>query len=245
MRLKVSLDCNNLTLPMKNKHIVQGVIYNMFDRKTLGSFYHDQGYRKDDKLFKMFVFSDLFGRYTLSGGNIVFDGPVSLYIDSLSDDFTQIVYEFLVRNSRLYINHQEVGISGIDISDLQHFNGRKQFVVYTLSPVVTYTSEDGYFTYYKPGDYMFHSLILKNIADKARAFGYRLPDPYFKISRVSELKKRIVYFKNTFYEAYHCKMRVLTDYDTLNIAYHTGLSAKGSCGFGMIGVRDEEDDLYL
>lgn len=42
------------------------------------------------------------------------------------------------------------------------------------------------------------------------------------------------YSKNTFYIGYNAKMVVHTNYETLNLIYNSGLSAKGSAGFGMI-----------
>jgi CRISPR-associated endoribonuclease Cas6 len=44
---------------------------------------------------------------------------------------------------------------------------------------------------------------------------------------------------------YQSEMRVQVNFDTLNLIYLTGLSAKGSCGFGMIDVKYEKDNVHL
>ncbi|MFR2766984.1 MAG: CRISPR-associated endoribonuclease Cas6 [Thomasclavelia sp.] len=58
-------------------------------------------------------------------------------------------------------------------------------------------------------------------------------------------REKLVHFKNTFYEAYQCELVITTNYDTLKIIYDTGLSAKGSCGFGMIECKYEKGILSL
>lgn len=241
MRIKITMQKKDFTLPIAYKHAIQGTIYHMFPTTREGEFFHDEGYRTDNKVFKMFTFSDLKGKYSIVGGKIIFDEYVTLYIASINESFIRYIYDYLLRNNILFINHQEVKVVGVDIEDLQPFSKIQKKTIFTLSPITAYRTADKYTTYYKPSDEEFENLILENIRKKAEAYGYPLESLSFHITNVEYEKKQLIKFKNTLYEAYRTKMTVEADYDTLSIVYNTGLSSKGSCGFGMIGITDVKD----
>ena len=66
MRLQLAFKCNNLKVPFNYQHMIQGLIYSAFDKEDKGDFFHNQGYRFEKKVFKMFVFSNLFGKYKIN-----------------------------------------------------------------------------------------------------------------------------------------------------------------------------------
>lgn len=245
MRLKISLECIDLKLPLSYKSIIQGVIYNMFDKDDLGYFYHDQGYNNKEKKYKMFVISDLFGKYTIVGKNIIFKDTINFYVSSLDNQFIEIIYHYLINNAYLFINKQRVSIIGVDMLDFPHFKGIKEITIKTFSPIVVYTSKDGYFTYYKPTDVIFKELTYSNILNKVKAYDYPVDEIIYDVVDVKYEKKKIVYFKNTFYEAYQTEMVISVNYDTFNIIYNTGIGAKGSSGFGMITYKNEKEFLSI
>lgn len=245
MRLVLRMKANELVLPLSYKSIVQGILYNMMDEKKEGSFYHDQGYRDKDKTYKMFVFSDLYGNYSIKNKNIIFKDEIKLYISVMDKKLFKIIYNYLSNNDYLFFNKQKVKIIGFDVLDLPHFNGIKDIRIKTLSPIVTYTSKNGYFKYYQPGDSEYEQLLIDNIKHKISAYNYPINKCVFKIKEVVYKKKKLVHFKNTFYEAYQCELVITTNYETLKIIYDTGLSAKGSCGFGMIECKNEKGFLSL
>lgn len=228
-----------LVLPLNYKSIIQGVIYNMMNREEEGCFYHNQGYRQEEKVYKMFVFSDLYGKYQIENKSIIFNDEIKLYISSLDKNLFKIIYDYLKQNDYLFINNQKVNIEEIDIINLPHFRGNKNITIKTLSPVVVYTSRDKYFKYYNPYDKEFEDLIRNNIIHKMQAYNYPITECIFTIEEIIFEKKRLVHFKNTFYEAYQCELMINTNYETLKIIHDTGLSAKGSCGFGMIECKEK------
>ena len=59
----------------------------------------------------------------------------------------------------------------------------------------------------------------------------------FKINEVKKQRKRLVHFKNTFYLAYDVELSIHTNFETLSFLLDTGLSSKGSAGFGMVVVQ--------
>lgn len=245
LRLSIQLKCNELKLPLGYKHILQATIYNMLEKDTLGKFYHDQGFDLNDKKYKMFVFSDLFGEYSIENQRIVFKVNIKFYIDAMDQEFIKNIYSFLMNNKYIFIAKQQVEIVNIGITESPIFRKNKSVTIQTLSPVVAYTSKDKYFTYYSPSDEMFTKLVKQNIANKCKAYGYPIYPILFEIEEVLYQRKRIVKFKNNTLEGYQCQLKVKIDYDSFKMIYETGLSAKGSCGFGMIFKKDEKNNISL
>lgn len=64
MRLEIKINTKGIVLPFEYHHILQGIIYRALDDET-GSYYHNDGYSYQKRKFKMFVFSELRGKYTL------------------------------------------------------------------------------------------------------------------------------------------------------------------------------------
>lgn len=234
LRLKIEFTCKNLTLPIAYQSAVQGMIYSIFDKEKYGKFLHDEGYHIDNKIFKMFVFSNLFGKYTMDNKTIVYSNKTCLYIASQSEEFIQIVYKFFVQNEFAVLNHQRIYVENIDFVGTPYFRGSQDIEIKTISPVVAYQTKDKYVTYFKPSDDEFEQLCLNNLLEKNNALENPIKDLDFSIKEIKNEKRRFLKYKNTFYIGYNAKMVVHTNYETLNLIYNSGLSAKGSAGFGMI-----------
>ncbi len=237
MRLKLKFACNQLKLPISYQSILQGFIYHIFDQKDYGSFLHDEGYRLNHKVFKMFTFSNLIGPYKLGDKTITYEKEVSLQIASQSEEFMQYIYQFFITNERIILNHQTLTLQNIELIDPPYFKGERDILLKTISPVVAYKSKDQYVHYFKPSDQEFENLCLTNLEEKNLAINEPISEIIFSINKINYEKKRIVRFKNTFYVAYLTEINIHTNYETLNLIYSTGLSAKGSAGFGMIEAR--------
>lgn len=236
MRLKVEFECDELRIPINYQHLLQGVIYNIFDRDKYGQFLHDVGYRGDKRMFKLFTFSNLYGKYTIEQNMIVFNGKTYFYIGSQSEDFMRIVYDFFCMNKLINIYNKIVKVTKLEFSNLDYFNGIREIKIKTLSPVVAYRTENNYFTYFKPSQSEFEEICLQNINEKNISLDKMISDIQFKINNVNSEKKRLVKFKNTFYVSYLAEISINVNYDTLLLIYNTGLSSKGPSGFGMIEV---------
>ncbi len=236
MRLKITLSNNELRLPINYQHILQGLIYNSFDSENYGRFIHDVGYRLENKKYKFFVFSNLFGNYKIVDNTIIFYGDVYFYISSYYLELINHVYESFRNKGCLLLKDNELHIKSIEIINLPRFDGYQIVRLHTLSPLVAYTTKDKYVTYYKPSDIEFEELCVNNLIDKNEALNNVIEDIHFEIVEVENEKKRLVNFKNSFYVSYLCDMEIVANFDTLNLIYDTGLSAKGSAGFGMVEI---------
>lgn len=237
MRLKVVLGSEHLSLPINYQHILQGLIYSAFDQKKYGAFIHDKGYQLDNKKFKFFVFSNLFGDYKVENNIINFDGDVYFYVSSYNLDFINKLYEYLRNNPHLSLSRNKVEVKDIEVLNLDYFDDYKIVTLHALSPIVAYITRDKYVNYFKPSSDLFEQLCINNLDDKNMALDNPFDEIYFKILNVSNEKKRLVNFKNSFYVSYLCDIKVKVNYYALKLIYDTGLSSKGSAGFGMMEIK--------
>lgn len=236
MRIKVTLDGTNARIPINYQSILQGIIYNAFKDNDYGTFLHDTGYQIGNKKYKFFNFSNLFGNYRLEKNVLIFNSNIYFYISSESEQFIRMVYNHFFMNGSIRIYNQIIPIINLEILELEYFEGIQHVTIKTLSPVVAYRSLDNYTTYYKPYEKEFEKLCIENLIEKNNCLDNLIDTINFEIIDIHNVKKRVLKFKNTFYEAYLCELEVLVDFDTLLLIYNTGLSAKGSTGFGMIEV---------
>lgn len=245
MRIKVVLSKEGFTIPISYQHIIQGVIYSLLSKDDLGDFYHNTGYKYDKKTFKCFTFSQLFGKYKIINKKLVFDKEFYFYISSQDEKFLERIYKTLISNDYLSICRQVVSIDDITIINLKPFSGIKNLTINTLSPLLIYSTKDNFSTYYKPSDQNSLEFIINNIRDKSLAYNYPLNDLVFNINHVVFEKRRMVKFKDCYYECYMSKINIDVNYETLLFIYNCGLSSKGSCGFGMIDVDNEKGNLFI
>lgn len=236
LRLKVVLESDKLTLPLNYKHLLQGVIYSTVRNHASGPFFHDTGFRSAKRTFKLFVLSDLAGNFSIQNRKITFTGNVEFSISSLSNAFLEHLYKVWQAQGFLRLGNTSCKIQAMAIETLPWFPDVKEVHVKTLSPVTAYRSDQGRYTYYSPKDPAFAQLCLQNLQQKNEAYFHYAGDLQFAIRSVGNVKKRIVYFKNTFYVAYSADMTLVVNFETLQLIWDSGLSAKNPAGFGMIQV---------
>ena len=245
LRLKIKLSHNHFNIPISYQSILQGVVYSLLSKDELGNFYHNDGYHYDKKTFKCFTFSQLFGKYKIENKHLIFDKYFYFYISSQDEKFLEHIYKILLLNENLLIAHQTVKIEDISIINLQPFSGIKRICIETLSPMLIYSTTDNFSTYYKPSNKESINFIKNNFQDKCIAYNYPLKELVFKINNIVYEKRRMMKFKNCYYECYMTKLEIETNYETLLLIYNCGISSKGSCGFGMIDIAHEKSNLSI
>lgn len=214
-------------------------------RNDIGNLYHNEGFRYEKKVFKCFVFSQLFGNYSIDQNQIIFQDQFYFYISSQDETFLNEIYQTLNNNNYLMLKNEFVNILDIHIFHLKPFQGEKIVTLKSLSPILIYSTKDNYSTYYKLSDAESNTFILNNIHDKSVAYGYPLKEECFEIINIHYEKKRMVKFKNCVYRAYLSEFEVKTNFETLLFIYNCGLSSKNSCGFGMIEVVNEKSYISI
>ena len=236
LRIKIILRRKDFCIPISYGAQLQGLIYGMFPKDDLGDFYHNGGYTLDNKTFKLFVFSNLFGQYSIKNKMMYFTDVFYFYISAQDERFLQTVYNFLMKNNYVFLHNQKVRVENIEINDLSAFAGIKPVRIKTISPITVYKKEKDFTTYYKPSDKQFLSIVYQNLKEKIEAYHYPVELYRFEIVEIHRSKERMVKFKNSYYLAFDIEMSVLVSFELLLFIYNTGISAKGSCGFGMIDV---------
>ncbi|MFR1687804.1 MAG: CRISPR-associated endoribonuclease Cas6 [Massilimicrobiota timonensis] len=245
MRIRISLSKDNFSIPIAYQSILQGTIYALLSKTDIGYQYHEVGYQYLNKKFKCFVFSQLFGKYSIQDKYMIFKDQFYFYISSQDENFLREIYNVLLKNEYLILCNEKIKIEDIYIFDIQPFSGIKKIDIKMLSPLLIYSTKDNYSTYYKPSDSKALDFIIQNIKNKSLAYGYPINDIVFRIKNVQYEKKRMIKFKECFYPSYLCQMEIETNYETLSFIYNCGLSSKNSCGFGMIEVIREKSHILI
>lgn len=245
MRLKIDLYKENFNVPIGYNHILQGTIYNMLNYDSDGAFYHDVGYQVDDKIYKMFVFSNLFGSYTIQNKSMTFKDKFCFYVSAMDDYLIERIYEYCSSHKYLTTLNQKVMIKDIHILKENRIQGVEKVWIKTLSPISVYSTQDDFTTYYSPIQEEFEQLIRRNLLNKVYAYDLNYQQEVFEILEVKNVKERMVKYKDCFYKAYHLKMKIEVSPNLLHLIYNSGISSKGSCGFGMIEVCHEKNDLSI
>ena len=245
MRLRIEMHAESLKLPINYQPILQGVIYSFFDQDSFGDFIHNQGFRADKRVFKLFSFSNLYGKYTVEDHSIIFEDHFYFYIASASEEFIRLIYVFLQRNHRLLIRDTIVNVTKMKLMELPYFKGKQALSISSLSPVVAYRTENNYVNYFKPSDSAFEDICIGNLREKQKALKNDAEELFFHVEKVNYEKKRLLKFKNTFYISYLFEMDITANYPALKLIYDTGLSSKGPAGFGMVSIDREKDILPI
>ncbi|MCF0260180.1 MAG: CRISPR-associated endoribonuclease Cas6 [Erysipelotrichaceae bacterium] len=239
MRLKISFDAHHLTLKREYQHALQGVIYSLLNGEPIFDKLHHTGWEGGGRDYKMFVFSQIFGPFQIQDQTLTYNGLCVWYISSYSSLLLKTIYQNLIQSQSFYIGPHKIEIQSIALEDIDYFPEDREIIIQTLSPITAYRTEGKRFEYYSPDSKEFQDLCLQNLANKNAALEVPFEALQFEILEVLTSQKRVIHFKNSFFVAYNCRLRVKVNYSALYLIWNTGLSAKNSAGFGMVKVVDE------
>lgn len=245
MRLRIEMKGNDFSVPIAYRHLLQGLIYNMLNRDTTGDFYHNEGFKVERKNYKLFVFSDIYGKYRFEKRRLYFDDTFYFFISSVDEAFINEIYDFLNQNQILVIDRQIVTVTNVKIINTPHIKNSQAIWLKTLSPITVYKKVDDKIIYYKPDDLQFSELIIKNLKDKILAYDYPVGDITFEINDYRNVREKMIEYKDCRYLAFQLQMKCKVSSDVFAFLYNSGVSAKGSCGFGMIDLVYEKNTLSI
>lgn len=236
MRLKITIDTTNKWIPFEYHRFLQGMIYHALDL-DLGTFFHEQGFQIHDRTYKMFVFSELSGRYHIDRQGLVFEEPASFYVSSISSDFMNQIYLFFHQTSYVTLGKLSVKVlEAIPVEDIIYHDSH-EYILQTLSPITCYKTDEKHFTtYFHPQSQDFENSLRDNISRKYKALFDDDSKEYFAINEVLRYKKVKVKFKKSLYTGYICTLKVHVSDGYLKLLLHAGLGSKNSSGFGMVKI---------
>ncbi|HHX77577.1 MAG TPA: CRISPR-associated endoribonuclease Cas6, partial [Firmicutes bacterium] len=123
---------NDVCLPFHYNHIVQSLIYNSIEPE-LASFLHEKGFVHQKRLFKLFSFSNLRGRYAIDRerGLICFQEKVDLVVSSPVEEFCQSLVNTLLTKNTVRIGAADVQVEKIFVN--KYPVPGENISIYTLS----------------------------------------------------------------------------------------------------------------
>ncbi|WP_046721610.1 CRISPR-associated endoribonuclease Cas6 [Heyndrickxia coagulans] len=248
MKLIVTFSSNEsaLKLPLNYQEILQGFIYHNLKDPEFAKFLHNQGFTNGNQTFKLFTFSQLFGKYTLlkETKEIIFEGPVKWYVGSVVLKFINGLGQSLLTSQLLELNGQKIKVG--EVACRKDKSECEKCRIKMLSPITvysTYQNQNGkkITQYFDPDDPAFSYLIEENLKKKYAAFYHRDPQNMFlkiKPIRVKQKDKHITQYKGFIINAWGGSYEIEGSPELIAFAESVGLGSKNSQGFGMFEVTE-------
>ncbi|MCD6575438.1 CRISPR-associated endoribonuclease Cas6 [Candidatus Aerophobetes bacterium] len=252
MRLTITLQSSGpaslVKLSLHYNYALQSFIYHHISTH-LANFIHNKGYRYEGRVFRLFTFSRMVGKYWIEKKDqtIVFSSPFKFQISSPVEEFIQEFAETLARVPDVSIENRSLLVSSIEV----HFSPfiTSPVFVRMLSPVTCYstllTADGKKKTYYfSPFEEEFSRLIRENIFKKYVSFYQRKPaSSEFSIlpAKVDKRSEKIIKYtphraSYTIVKGWMGVYKLEGNPELIRLAYDAGLGAKNSQGFGMFEI---------
>ena len=238
MQFKLAFEVTEpLTLPLSYHSALQGMIYHVLSASPeFSAFLHDDGYTRNRRAYKLFVFGPLEGPYRVRDRCITFPGPLSLEIRSPEAEFCRVFSGALAAESSVTIGSYRLNVASCELRRRRIEAGRGEFR--TRSPLcLTRTVDDGAkkrTLFLSPGDRDFPALLNENFRRKyCAAFGAE-PETPISVEQIARPRKYVTQYRRGIYiTAWHGAFRLSGSPDALDFLYQTGLGSRNSQGFGM------------
>ena len=238
MQFKLAFEvAQPLTLPLSYHSALQGMIYHVLSASPeFSAFLHDDGYTRNRRAYKLFVFGPLEGPYRVRDGRITFPGPLSLEIRSPGAEFCRVFSGALAAENAVTIGPYRVPLVSCELRRRSIEAGRVD--IRTRSPLcLTRTVDDGAkkkTLFLSPEDKDFPALLNENFSRKYSAAFGREPATPVSVEKAARLRKYVTQYRRGIYiTAWHGEFRISGDPDALDFLYQTGLGSRNSQGFGM------------
>jgi len=193
---------------------------------------HDDGFRFENRPFKLFVISDIFGKFILKQNLLHFEQNGYFDFACFEEDMIIQISKFLTQNTLIHIGKTIIEHNGFDI--LQNdFLLKEQMTFKSISPVTCYIMDEKTI-YFEPDSNEFKNQIINNIVKKHELI-YQTNCPDFGIEAIEKIRKRVVHYKNNFVVSFDIKITFNNlNKNILQIILNTGIGSKNSMGFGML-----------
>ena len=264
MRLNISLMFPPMEgVPIHYHYWLQSAIYHVMEGEIADQV-HKQGFEGEGRIFRLFTFSKLLGRYELSKDKkfIRFPEGANWIVSSPLNDILGSIAGGLLKQLTLRIGGTNADITGIQVT---HPNVQSETIrVRTLSPVVAYSTlfrGDGskYTVYLQPGEPEFRRIVAENLQKKLE--GIRTwnqvekkgenanSNPVNQAIDSQEVERRsvnihmlnnprmhILEYKGGIIKGYSGMMELSGPPPLLQVAIDAGLGSKNSQGCGCLEV---------
>lgn len=227
-----------LSLPVNYNHILQAVIYRALNiMPDYASFFHDSGFTREQRHYKMFQFSQLMGKYRVENRKITFYSEVSFEIRSPEPLLIRLLAEDMWSRG---ITFGEKCYTDIRIGLSDYTVETSELLVRMKSPLTVYSTdnESGKTYYFGPDQSAFYELVQDNFYRKYQAYYGVAPDSVIQMEVCGDTmpKKLVTRYKESYVTAWYGTYRLSGRRKYLDFLYQTGLGSKNPQGFGMFEV---------
>lgn len=230
-----------IRISLNYNYLIQAAIYHTINPE-LATFLHEKGFKSENRVFKLFSFSRLSGKFLIDKiqGTIMFNEDVRLVISSPVDQFCQSIANGLLTIQHLILGNCKAGVDKISVQ--QFLIEQERIVVKTLSPVVVYSTflrpdERKYTCYFQPGEPDYNSLVTNNLRKKYQAFyGKEAPEGGVKIRALGPVRLHVINYKDTVVKGYSGKLELTGPVELLQMGVDAGIGSKNAQGFGCIAL---------
>jgi CRISPR-associated endoribonuclease Cas6 len=233
-----------LNLPKYYNSALQGFFYKNID-PLLASILHEVGFVYNQRRFKLFTFSKIFGKIKEKNeSHILFHPPdVHVYFSTPIATHMKSIVMSLVKKEKLLMYEQYVFLSEVEV--LEEEIESKEITVVCLSPIVVYRTPEGSrrHVYLSPFEEQFYDMIKSNLMKKYQlVYGKRyMEDIEIAPANTNSIRKKKIVFKGTLITAWEGLFKIIAKRDMLKVGLECGLGVKNSAGFGCIAkIREKE-----
>lgn len=228
-----------LRLPINYQHILQAIIYEGIRQiPEYSRQMHDYGYHKGKRIYKLFQFSLLEGKYQIEQKQIFFNDEVRFEIRSVDSQLMHTLKDYFEEKGITY-GCQHYAVSCVQLED--RTIETEDIVVRMKTPVSVHAT-DRYSKktiFFRPDEARFAEYVNSNFKRKYCAYTGVEPETDIEIRPIafSERDKMVTKYKEFYISGWYGIYRLQGKRRYLDFLYQTGIGEKNSQGFGMFEVK--------
>lgn len=246
-----------VTVPINHSSLISSLIYNTIDRSSseYAERLHEQGYRLENRAFKLFTFSPLNPanrrKWVMHENGTMSTGERHLHltISSPKEEFIEHLVLGLLQEPFVAVGRERFRVETVRKLDPPVFSGDMRFVM--LSPLVCATSSeaDQHPQYLFPGDSDFKRVLVANLCRKyevlqGKPFTCSEAEVMFEldpeyVTRVNGKVQKLITLKEGRSDESKVKgtfapFRLAAPRALIEVGYECGFGEKNAQGFGMV-----------
>jgi CRISPR-associated endoribonuclease Cas6 len=259
MRITLELSHRHsfVTVPINHSYLISSLIYNVIDQSSseYAERLHEQGYRLENRAFKLFVFSPLnpghHRKWVMheNGTMSTRERQLHLTISSPKNEFIEHLVLGLLHEPFVSVGKERFRVETVRKLDPPVFSEDMRFVM--LSPLVcaTKSTPDQHPQYLYPGDPDFKRVLVTNLCRKhevlrGKPIAYNEAEVMFKLDpdyvmRVNGKVQKLITLKEGRSDESKVKgtlapFRLVAPPELIEVGYECGFGEKNAQGFGMV-----------
>lgn len=229
-------------LPIHYNQILQASVLHWLENEY-SVFLHDVGFYTENRVYKLYTFSNLIGTYVIDSGRhqIVFSGPIQFYLSFYEEESHEFILDNIKKEKKFHLGWYDLSLINCELVREEWMSCR----VRTLSPVTVhstlYTIDGKKKTIYlSPHQKEFSQLIRKNLIHKYDAFYLEKPkDDDFSITPVDNGRMKEIHlsYKKFFISGWKGDFWIKGSPELIKLALLSGIGSRNSIGMGCLLQR--------